>query len=115
MADATGAFFDALGRRGYDPALQRASGTVAIEVAKGRARRRWLVTIDKGAVSVARTGGPADVTIRTDDDVFRSLASGRTSPMAAIVRGSVTVEGDPQLLLLFRRLLPGPPKRRRRP
>ena len=114
MADATSAFFDALGRRGHDPALHRASGTVAVEVASGRARRRWLVTIDKGDVSVSRTGGPADVTVRADEVVFGSLASGRTSPMAAILRGTVTVAGDPRLLLLFRRLLPGPPKRRRR-
>ncbi len=114
MADATGAFFDALGRRGHDPALQRASGTVAIEVTKGRARRRWLVTIDKGDISVARTGGPADVTVRGEESVFQALSSGRTSAMAAFLRGTITVAGDLRLLLLFRRLLPGPPKRRRR-
>jgi SCP-2 sterol transfer family protein len=114
MADVIGDFFDALGRRSPHPALQRASGTVAIEVANGRARRRWLVTIDKGDVSVARTGGPADVTVRGDEPVFRALASGRTSPLAAVLRGSLVIAGDPRLLLLFGRLLPGPPTRRRR-
>ena len=114
MADATGAFFDALGRRGYDPALRRASGTIAIEVSGGRSRRRWLVTIDKGDISVARTGGPPDVTVRADEPTFRALGSGRTSPMAAVLRGTVTVTGDPRLLVLFSRLLPGPPKGRRR-
>jgi len=114
MADTTSDYFDALGRRGHDPALRRASGTVAIEVANGRSRRRWLVTIDKGDISVARTGGPADVTLRADEPVFSSLASGRTSALAAVLRGTITVTGDPRLLVLFRRLLPGPPKRRRR-
>ena len=115
MADAAGDFFDTLGRRSPHPALRRASGTVAIEVVNGRARRRWLVTIDKGDVKVARTGGPADVTVRADEAVFRALASGRTSPLAAVLRGSLMVAGDPRLLVLFSRLLPGPPKRRRRP
>jgi putative sterol carrier protein len=115
MADATGTFFDDLATRGHDPALERASGTVAIEVTNGRSRRRWLVTIDKGDVSVSRTGGPADVTIRGSEPVFRALASGRTRALAAVLRGSVVVAGDPRLLVLFSRLLPGPPKRRRRP
>ncbi len=114
MADEIETFFDALGRSGPVPALQRASGTVAIEVTNGRARRRWLVTTDNGEVSVARTGGPADVTIRGDETVFRALASGRTRPLAAVLRGSVTVTGDVRLLVLFSRLLPGPPRRRTR-
>jgi putative sterol carrier protein len=114
MADATAAFFETLGRRGHDPALARASGTVAIEVTNGRSRRRWLVAIDKGDLTVSRQGGPADVTVRADEPVFRALASGRTSPTAAVLRGTVMVAGDPRLLVLFRRLLPGPPKRGRR-
>jgi len=115
MADATAAFFDALGRRGHDPALARASGTVAIEVVNGRSRRRWLVGIDKGEVTVSRgPGGTADVTLRVSEPVFQSLASGRTSPTAAVLRGTVVVEGDMRLLVITRRLLPGPPKRRKR-
>jgi hypothetical protein len=114
MADATAAYFDALGRRGHDPALARASGTLAVEVTNGRSRRRWLVTVSKGDISVSRKPGPADVTLRADETAFRALASGRTSPMAAVLRGTVTAEGDPRLLVVFRRLLPGPPKRRKR-
>ena len=114
MADASAAFFDALGRRGHNPALRRASGTVAIEVANGRARRRWLIEIVKGDITVSRKAADADVTLRAPEDVFRSIVSGRTSPTAAVLRGTVTVEGDPRLLVIFRRLLPGPPKRQRR-
>ncbi|HEU5211540.1 MAG TPA: SCP2 sterol-binding domain-containing protein [Gaiellaceae bacterium] len=114
MADATGEYFDRLARRGHDPALHRATGTMAIEVANGRSRRRWFVAVDKGDITVSRTTGQVDCTVRADERVFRSLASGRTSPTAAVLRGTIVVEGDPRLLVLFRRLLPGPPTRRRR-
>jgi putative sterol carrier protein len=112
VADTTAAFFDRL--PGSHPGLKRASGTVAVEVVNGRSRRRWLIEIDKGEVTVSRSPGAADVTLRAPDDVFRAIAGGRTSPTAAVLRGTVEVEGNPRLLVLFRRLLPGPPKRRRR-
>ena len=114
MPDQAGTFFEGLAKRGHEPALRRASGTVAIELANGRARRRWLIDIAKGDVTVSRKAGAADVTLRTNEDVFRSLVAGKTGAMAAVLRGAVTVEGDPRLLLLFRRLLPAPPRRRRR-
>ena len=36
------------------------------------------------------------------------IAGGEVNAMAAILRGAITVEGDPALLLMFQRLLPGP-------
>jgi putative sterol carrier protein len=112
MADATAAFFDGL--PGSHPELKRASGTVAVEATKGRARRRWVLEIVKGDVTVSRKAGSADVTLRAPEDVLRAIATGRTSPTAAVLRGSAVVEGNPRLLVLFRRMLPGPPKRGRR-
>ena len=112
MADPTAAFFDGL--PGSHPELKRASGTVAVEATKGRSRRRWLLEIAKGEVTVSRKPGSADVTLRGPEDVLRAVVTGRTSPTAAVLRGTVVVEGNPRLLVLFRRLLPGPPKRGRR-
>jgi putative sterol carrier protein len=87
---------------------------VAIEATEGRSRRRWLLEIVKGDVTVSRKAGGADVTLRAPEDVLRAIVTGRTSPTAAVLRGTVEVEGNPRLLVLFRRMLPGPPRGRRR-
>jgi hypothetical protein len=34
--------------------------------------------------------------------------------VTALLRGEIELEGNTQLLVLFRRLLPGPPRKRRR-
>jgi hypothetical protein len=107
-ADATTRFFDELARRGHDPRLARASGTVGVDVRKGGARRSWRIEIAKGDIAVSRGAGPADCILRADVATFDGLATGRISPMAAVLRGAVELEGDTRLLVLFRRLLPGP-------
>jgi hypothetical protein len=40
--------------------------------------------------------------------------TGETNALAAYLRGAVEVEGDPELLLRFQRIFPGPPVRRRK-
>ena len=57
---------------------------------------------------MARGGGPADCVLRADRKLFARMASGKVNAMAAVLRGAVTIEGDPRLLVLFQRLLPGP-------
>ena len=42
------------------------------------------------------------------------MASGKVNAMAAVLRGDLAVEGNAELLVLFQRLLPGPPRRRRK-
>ena len=44
-----------------------------------------------------------------DRALFQRLANGEVNAMAALLRGAIAVEGDPQLLVMFQRLLPGPP------
>ena len=61
---------------------------------------------------MARGGGAADCVLRTDRKLFARMAAGKVNAFAAVLRGAVTIEGDPRLLVLFQRLLPGPPKRR---
>jgi putative sterol carrier protein len=53
----------------------------------------------------------ADCTIRATKQVFDGVAGGEVNATAAVLRGALVVEGDPELLTLFQRLFPGPPKR----
>jgi hypothetical protein len=41
--------------------------------------------------------------------LFDGVVTGQTNAMAALLRGEVTFDGDPELMLLFQRIFPGPP------
>ena len=110
----TGALFEELGRRGHEPLLEKISGTIRFEIVDGKQTERWLVSIDKGDVSVSRKNVRADCTLRADKVVFDRVASGQMNAMAATLRGDIALEGDSELLVPFQRLLPGPPRRRRK-
>jgi putative sterol carrier protein len=114
MADATAAFFGELGGRGHEPLLKKASGTLRFDLRDGRRVDRWLVAVTKGDVTVSHRNVAADCIVSSDKALFENVASGKTNAMAALLRGAIGVEGDVQLLVLFQRLFPGPPRTRKR-
>ena len=112
MNDASAEFFDALGRRGHEPLLEKAKGTMRFDLAHGKKTDRWLVSVDKGKVAVSRKNVAADCILHTDKALFDRMASGEVNAFAAVLRGAIGLEGDPELMVLFQRLLPGPPAKR---
>jgi putative sterol carrier protein len=114
MADATAEFFEALAGRGHEPLLEKATGTLRFDLRDGRKTDRWLVSIVKGDLAVSRRNLQADCVVTTDKTLLDEVASGKTNTLAALLRGAAEVEGDVQLLVLFQRLFPGPPRSRRR-
>ena len=114
MADSTAEFFDELGRREHVPLLEKTSGTIRVDLKDGKKTERWRIAIAKGDLSVSRHNVAADCVISADRALFDGIASGRTNAVAAMLRGAITVEGDVPLLVSFQRLLPGPPRTRRR-
>jgi putative sterol carrier protein len=114
MTDATTEFFEDLDARGHEPLLEKATGTLRIELSNGKRRAPWLVTVKKGDVTVSHANAKADCVVRMDQALFEQIVTGRENATAALLRGLVTVEGKPQLLVLFQRLFPGPPTGRKR-
>ncbi len=105
MADPTAEFFDELAQRGYEPLLANASGTMRFDIANGRKTESWLLAIDKGKLTVSRSGGAADATFSAGKEEFDSLVGGEENAVAAVLRGTVSVEGSMRLIVQFRRIL----------
>jgi putative sterol carrier protein len=114
MTDSAAEFFGGLSDRGHEPLLEKAKGTVRFDLVEGGRTDRWLVTLDRGDLSVARKNAAADCIVRAERTRFDEMVTGDLNAMAAYLRGEVTLEGDPELLVLFQRIMPGPATRRSR-
>jgi putative sterol carrier protein len=104
-------FFDEITRIGHTPLLEKVTGAIRFELTDGNTTETWVVSIRKGDVSVHHSDIGIDVTctVRAPRQLFNEVVAGRANAMAALLRGSITAEGDLELLLLFTRVLPGPP------
>ena len=108
MTDATADFFDGLSRRGHEPLLEKATGSLRFDLVHDGQTDHWLLTFKKGDLAVSRSNVKADCVLRTDKAVFDGIVGGRMNAMAAYLRGVVAIEGDQQVLVQFQRILPGP-------
>ena len=101
-------FLTELGRRGSEPLLATATGTIRFDVHRGGRTEFRLVKIDRGVVSVSNGKGKADAVVDADGDLLDRIASGEVNAMAAVLRGALHVEGDTELLIQLQRAFPGP-------
>jgi putative sterol carrier protein len=106
MGDETATFFEDLRRRGHEPLLETTAGTIRFDLARDGRLEHWLVTLDRGTVAVSRRRTRADCVARTEKALFDAFARGDANAMTAVLRGELTFEGDPELLVRFQRLLP---------
>jgi putative sterol carrier protein len=106
--DSSAAFFGELAARGHESLLGNASGVVRFDLVDGEKTDRWLVTLDRGDVSVSRKNAAADCIVRANKALFDAMAVGEVNALAAYLRGELALEGDPELLVLVQRVFPGP-------
>jgi SCP-2 sterol transfer family len=102
-------FFANLESRGHEPMLRRLSATVRWDILDGDRTEHRLVRIDHGDVRVAVSDEPADCVIIAERAVCDDVVSGRTSALAALLRGAAAIDGDFELMVLAQRLLPRTP------
>jgi len=108
VADQTTDFFTDLGRRGHEPFLEQATGTLRFDLTGGNGTEHWIVNINRGDVAVSRKNTQADCVVRADRTLFDGITGGQVNAMAAVLRGLLAAEGNLALLVLFQRLFPGP-------
>jgi putative sterol carrier protein len=113
MATSTAEFFDDLSRREHEPLLKRVAATVRFDITDGDRTERRLLRIDCGDIRMSAAEGPADCVLGGDRAVFDAIVGGRMTVMVALLLGVLTVDGDPELLVLTQRLFPGPAGRSR--
>jgi len=114
MTDPTTQFFEELGQRGHVPSLEKTTGTVRCDVLNGKKTEHWFIALDQGHITVSHDEGAADCTIAADRSLFDAFSTGDANPVSAMLRGTLTVEGNMRLLVLLRRLLPASSKARQR-
>ena len=110
MSEPIEEFFERLMRGGSEDRLpHQADGSLRIDLTSGTTTERWFITMHGGDVSVSHRNAKADSVIRTTRDQFEGMIAGTVNAMSAALRGVVSLEGDPTLLVQFQRALPGPP------
>lgn len=108
-ADAMVSFLLGLEKAGHQPLVAQVSGTIMLELTDSRPDDHWLIRMDRGNITVANRPGSADVVVRMSKALFTSAVLGRSNLWTAVMRNDVSVEGDLHLLMIFQRLMPGPP------
>ena len=106
--DAIEQFFDDLRARGHVPLLEKVRATLRFDVVNGRRTERWFVAVQKGDLTVSRRNVQADCVFRAERSLFERVLSGNANPVAAVFRGELIVVGNPELVVLFQRLVPRP-------
>ena len=109
MADPTTEFFAELGRRGHEQLLEKLKATIRFDIAQGKKTSRWLVTIDRGDITVSGKNAPADSNVRVERALFERLVTGHANATAEVLRGRIGVAGQLEPLILLQRIFPGPP------
>jgi hypothetical protein len=109
MSDLSAEFFARLGRRGYEPLLAEAVGSIRFDLGHDGGVDHWFVRMNRGDVQVSREEGAADCVIRASRQLFDRITSGRAYLYTAWVRNELRAEGEVRLGYLFQRLMPGPP------
>ncbi len=106
MVDRIAEFFEQLNRRGQEPVLARTRGRILFEVSSDGLTKHWLVTVDRGTLSVSQADGAADCVVRANRDCFEDVVTGRQNAFAAVLKGVLVLEGDLGLLAEFQHLFP---------
>ncbi|MEV4386406.1 SCP2 sterol-binding domain-containing protein [Micromonospora sp. NPDC049580] len=84
------------------------AGTLRLDMRGDGCTDHWYLTVADQHVQVTRSADDADLLVRADRAVFDELASGQLHLAEALLRNELTVRGDMALLLLLRRIFPGP-------
>ncbi|MGI5522279.1 SCP2 sterol-binding domain-containing protein [Micromonospora sp. CA-259024] len=85
------------------------AGTIRLDVRGDGCTDHWYLTIADQHVRVTRAADDADLVLSLDRPLFDQMADGEMHPGASLLRNELTVQGNMRLLMMLRRIFPGPP------
>jgi len=91
------------------PDLRGVYATLRIDVEAPGEAASWLITITDGTITTSRRRGRADAVMTASAACLNRIVSGEVNPISATLRGDLRISGNFRLLLMFKRLMPGPP------
>jgi hypothetical protein len=106
--DPTTRFFHELAGRGYEPLVREVVAVVRFDLLQDGRTEHWYLFINNGDLNVSTAEVEADCVIAADRSLFNRIVSGTANAMAAMLRGELIVLGEPELLIMCQRLIPGP-------
>ena len=86
---------------------ETAIGSVRFELTGDRGTDSWRIVIDQGDVRVLHDAAAAVCTVCADRELFDEVVTGRANAMTALLRGALSIEGNPEALVLVQRLFSG--------
>jgi putative sterol carrier protein len=110
VTDSVTEFFDDLVRQGHEQLLEKARGSLRFDLTTGKKTEHWLLSFDRGSVSVSRRNTRADCVFRADRALFGRIVRGEKNALTAVLRGESAAEGDLELLYLVQRVFSPPAK-----
>ncbi|WP_422739326.1 SCP2 sterol-binding domain-containing protein [Micromonospora sp. WMMD729] len=84
------------------------TGTLRLDLRDDGYTEHWYLTVADQHIKVTRSADDADLVVRASRAIFDELVSGDLPPGTALLRNELTLRGDMRLLLVLRRVLPGP-------
>ncbi|GAB3957399.1 SCP2 sterol-binding domain-containing protein [Micromonospora vulcania] len=108
MGSTVGEYLDRLGGGRRTDLPETTSGSMRLDAHHDGWTEHWYLTIADQHVQVTRSSDDAELVVRADREVFDRLASGQTHLAEALLRNELTVQGNMRLLMLLRRIFPGP-------
>jgi hypothetical protein len=94
VTDVAEKFLTGLADRGYEPLLAKTSGTLTIRLMDDPVDEPWVLSIDKGNVTVERGSGLTDATVTLDRALFERIVQGTANATAAVLRGEAHGDGE---------------------
>jgi SCP-2 sterol transfer family len=76
---------------------------------EGGGVEHWFVELETETVRTSRENRAADCEVTCDADFFTRLLTSGTNVLASWLRNEIAVAGDPRIVVMFRKLLPGTP------
>jgi putative sterol carrier protein len=108
MARSAGEFLKQLSGGPHHELPEFATGTVRLDVCEGGRTEHWYLVLHKQRVDVLRSAQDADLVLQGDREAFDRLATGQRRLVESLMRNELNVQGNLQLALALRRILPGP-------